>query len=245
MKKIFFAQYICWSALVSLLFTGVSQGASFRNLDFEEARTNSLSRSTVTIIDYEGPAADLLPGWQLFFGGVLLPKVGYNLTGIAIASKRVRSGVANLLSAAPPNVGEGRGPLQGRFSLSLSGAGSGSEFALVQRGDIPSDAVYLTYQFLGAPFSVTINGVTITRFFDEMQHSEPPNGRMVFANVSRFAGLKDAELRFTTTPGIFGTPADLHTLDRIAFVIPEPSTWALLLLGGAALLWRSVRSGRR
>jgi len=69
------------------------------------------------------------------------------------------------------------------------------------------------------------------------------------ADVSGWAG-KTAELRFTAGPVPFGRDVagalvDLRFSSTTVPAIPEPSTWALLGTGVAALAWHHRRGRRR
>jgi len=57
----------CAGCLVSIALCLVAEAASFRNLGFEEARTNItvLEQTVPGIVSGRGPISDLLPGWDL------------------------------------------------------------------------------------------------------------------------------------------------------------------------------------
>ena len=210
------------------LLIGALEGnaAPFENLDFEQAITNSLTYDR-RLNGLVGSVQDLLRGWQLFQGTNLLTSVGYNLDLLSFFGYQAGSIVG----------GESGRSIQGSYSLSLYIPGRGGTivepFYLSQRGDIPADAKFLAFTYRDLPFAVSINGTQVTPFGIPGGFTSP---RTFFVDISRFAG-QEVELGFTT----IGTPTSgatgSHDLDAIAFLVPEPSAWALLSLGGGALLW--------
>jgi hypothetical protein len=94
-------------AFVVLLCRNAADAAPFRNLEFEDAKTND-----VFFIDQSsgvGATIDLLPGWKLFRGGVLQTNVYFN-------GRPVSSGFASLIdrNQAPAFV-------EGSYALVLAG----------------------------------------------------------------------------------------------------------------------------
>lgn len=218
------------------LFNCVAQADPFRNLNFEEANTNSLSMEG---FEYYGPAADLLSGWDLFFGGVLVTNLGFNQTDLAFNQNG-----ATIRSSEPPYEFLGN-PIEGKFSLSVStGLGFTTEqYTLVQRGDIPADAFFLKYTYGQKPFSVSINGTRVLGELgelDDMILGIP--SRTVLLDISQFSG-QNVELRFTTTARGLAATSGPHTLDDIAFVVPEPDASCLIILAlGGWFLAARLRS---
>ena len=116
-------------------------------------------------------------------------------------------------------------PLLGTTSLSTS---------LVQDGLIPLNAQSLQLKINAfGPFNVSFGGETLSL----TPLSVTPNYTLYEADISRFAG-QEAALRITAVDS-FNPNNGLHSylwLDSINFVVPEPSTWALLVTGAALLL---------
>ncbi len=217
-------------SLALMLFTTIRVlGAPFENLDFENAITNSL-RDDPKYSGLIGSVADLLPGWELFHGTNLVTSVSFNPPTFSI---RIEGGAAITAS------GWGMPPLEGNYSLSLliPGGFNPDPYTLIQRGDIPADAKFLAFTYRYLPFAVSIDGTQVTPFGIPGGFTSP---RTFFVDISRFAG-QEVELSFKT----IGTPTSgatgSHDLDAIAFLVPEPSAWALLCLGGVALLWPRIR----
>jgi hypothetical protein len=219
---------------VILFSSSLARSAPFQNLDFEMARTNSLTLSPLSTVDYEGPTADLLPGWQLFFGTQPRVTLGFNLGADPFAEQRV-----SLVSSDAPFGSPGE-PLKGKYGL-FFWPGHDPQFSLTQTGEIPADAKSLEFTYRQLPFTFSINGLTLSpvRFGASF-------GERVAMDVSQFAG-QTVELKITTSAGPFG-PSGFHELDDIAFVVPEPSVFTLVALGSGCCLclaiWRQ-RAGNR
>ena len=114
--------------LVAVLYlSAVTHAAPFQNLDFESARTNSLTQSMDFFFDYYGPTTDLLPGWQVFHGTQAVTTAGFNLTPVG------KFTYATLASSAPPNFGELPAAIEGKYSLWFN-VGSPEPYSLVQSG---------------------------------------------------------------------------------------------------------------
>jgi hypothetical protein len=100
---------------------------------------------------------------------------------------------------------------------------AGPEIRLSQRGTVPADAAGLW--IFGAGYAqMFINGERVGDTVNDLT-----------VDVSRFAG-QEVDLEFLVASG-----ASIR-FDILGFVpVPEPSTWALLGSGLAALLWLSRR----
>src|SRR2546425_1197131 len=115
--------------LIASLCALKSVCAPFQNLDFERAKTNNLQFyiSLPSGPGYLGTTEDLLPGWKLYDNTNLFTTIGYNF-------------VADF----GPWVG---GPVPGTFPVYYFVGFNLSDhnYSIVQRGDIPPNAVRLTY----------------------------------------------------------------------------------------------------
>ena len=135
MKKLF---------VLTILLTSLSIGhsAPFRNLDFEQVNTNTISfRNSGLYVSGEGPISDLLPGWQLSFQGLGKSRIGFNLTGSYLEPV----GAAGIISrdAYPYFVHPFHlSAMSGNYVLYLGLWDYGNvSYTLSQRGDIPAGAM--------------------------------------------------------------------------------------------------------
>lgn len=220
---------------VSGLLMANAGAAPFQNLGFEQVNTNAIAWDRAPIFAPprgNGPAADLLPGWELFRGSERVSTIGYNLAPIGF--------VDGLVSLQP----------QGGLSADLTSHSlffmtvELEQFYLKQRGDVPADAQFLTFRMgttQQTPFFASINGVDLV----QLNNAYPSFSPIYQADVSPYAG-QNVELVIRTG---FGGPSSVASIESIAFVVPEPSAYALLALGlgvlGVRWVWRHARQTRR
>ena len=201
---------------------------TFQNLDFEEAMVVPISGDGIE----PGPA---FPGWTVYYGETSATYVLFNtLTGNGIST----------ISLVTTNSPSSAFPLAGLYTAVLQSSTSPNDYdvSLAQTGMIPVGTSSL--QFIGLdgphPFAVKVNG----QLLDLIILQDFGTIKEYGADISSFAGYT-VELRFTQPHGI--TQWGNLALDDISFSpigIPEPSTCALLILGGA-LFWSATRRRRK
>jgi hypothetical protein len=215
------------------VFSSAVGAASFQNIGFDGARTDLISEPPPTTAS----RATLIPGWDLSQGGV-----GWNYS-------QSFSGKASILDrdfrethfgAKAPK------PVVGNFSLGVWPDWSNQQpTVLRQTGDIPADALSLTFLHAGPQgeivpgngfpnqgqaLQVLIDGspAPIVAWKDEPSgNPDVPVFHYFAVNVSAWAG-QTKEIRFefrtfgwddsTGVPNSFGLPnASMHVLDDLQF----------------------------
>lgn len=212
--------------VLAFAFSSQCLSAPFRNLDFQSPNTAALQGPSVN-------TADAIPGWELLRGDQPQSQLLYN--GFCQTCPG-----ASLYGPENPKPGD-------TFSFGIYGGLSPIEPELgflsesaFQTGDIPNDTQSLQFVANVGPsrdlLRVFLGGQEL-----QLHQFEPVGfGYRFGADIASWAGAT-AELRFTIEPGdgsfIFGSVG----LDNIRFsnvpLVPEPSAWALLGMGLAALGW--------
>jgi hypothetical protein len=220
------------------VITGSSAG-EFRNLGFDEANTNN-----VTVGGYPdlgtGSVADLLPGWQLYFGDQQLSQTEFmfgdpfDLSLVAVFGRSLRDFYIPF-------------ELDGSYALYYQGYYPHTEtFRLEQQGEVPVASPYLTIRerYEGRPFGVSINGSALPL----VSQGVARGGYQLTYDVSGYAG-QTVILTLTTPPfNVFGSGSGY--LDSLAFTsqVPEPCPLVLLGAGGSLFVlvaaWRDQRRFR-
>ena len=209
--------------VAGLLASGTALAGDFLNLRFDLPDLSGPLTTTYPEGPLEGNAAQILQGWSIQYGG--------ELKAIYFAPLGHQWG--DTITLFENSIENQQSPL-GRYSLVIEGTryipGTTppipipTETRISQRGTIPADAVGL-WIFAAGTFQMSVNGERI---------DDPRLGTYAdpVIDVSRWAG-QTVEFEFRLEPGNSGR------LDVLGFTsVPEPSTWALLGLGAAALLWQ-------
>ena len=201
--------------LMCVLFAHTVIAGDFVNLTFDEPDASGTLAEIYPGGPKRGSAAALLRGWNLSVAGQ-----AYEFA--TISSFPVGSG-NDPVSVLENSPAEQNSPL-GTYTLVLhSPTPPAPEIRLSQRGTVPADAAGLW--IFGAGYAqMFINGERVGDTVNDLT-----------VDVSRFAG-QEVDLEF-----LVGSGASIR-FDILGFVpVPEPSTWALLGSGLAALLWLSRR----
>ena len=207
---------------------------SFINLNFEVSRPLSpepgdpWGRSSLSTA---------MPGWTAYTGdqpetAASINNIFLNTAGISLFTTRV-AGPLDFSSQI----------LQGSQSAFLQAGVSPQGVSIVpttlaQTGTVPLGSLSLQFEAISgpAPFTVSLNGVTAPLFeLGQTDRGTAPASKTFGVDLSSYAG-KELDLRFTILPGTSQNGS--LVLDGIQFstaAVPEPSTWALLGLGAAAL----------
>ena len=212
-------------SLLSLLAALPVLGGEFINLTFDEP-----DLSGPLVPDYpDGPlrggVAKLLRGWTVQANGQPVDSMLFSPYPPGVGG----SDLVNLQQSRP-----GDSPLLGFASLfiysplpsELPPRPLGPEIRLSQRGTIPADAAGM---WLASGY--------VQVFADGLKIGEvnPMVGGRSIIDVSPYAG-QEVNLEFLVSSG------DSIRFDILGFVpIPEPSTWALLGTGLAAVCWLTRR----
>jgi hypothetical protein len=194
-------------------------------LDFQSPNVNKISNNS-------GLVRDIIPGWQLQIGDQVEQRMFYNDACLTCAAAALQG---------PDN------PRHGNYFTFVMASGISANSrdyvtaGVFQSGDISMTTRSLLFQAVGFPsiqsLHVSMNGQPLSLFEFERVGDYSSYG----ADVTGWAGTT-AELRFTVGPGQppFGESvglAGIHFSSTALPAIPEPSTWALLITGLAALTW--------
>jgi hypothetical protein len=231
---------VAWIASFSLCF--LIHGQGFVNLNFESANLPVIPAG-----QYGGnvSASAALPGWRVFYGTNSAPETAV-LHNNATLGTRSLSVFGPYFTDYPIIEGQFMPFLQTGFGGSPGASGI---VTIEQTGLVPVSAQSLQFKVginnqigvgLDTNFLVSLNGQTLSLVPLETTATYATYG----VDVTSFAG-QVSDLRFTS----YGTvirPLNWVAVDSFQFLstaVPEPSTWALLVLG-SALFWCAARRGR-
>ena len=201
---------IVWCTMSVAAAAAHGQG-TFQNLDFEDARI--IFEATGFVGDVA--TTNALPGWSAFAGASQLSIVQFGVLG----------GFFPVHLYARTNGGS----ISGDFTLLLSWLGSSPDGSISQTGVIPADTQSLLFKS-GTPPLVSVNGENLL----VAALTTSPDYIVYGTDISRFAG-QTASLVFAAE---FNTVAWIDDIQFSPEPIPEPSVFALLLLGSGVLLCR-------
>lgn len=192
-------------------------GAPFRNLGFDEAKTNDLIVAWPNQTGY-GYVSNLLYGWE-----ATSPNGNYISMGLDLYPPIDGSllGPVSFLASITHSRGKGWPFLpEGKYELVISGFTS-----ITQTGHVPSDAKYLTYRYTLGYFDVKLNGQLLQKLVPDMPIRTFANSSQYF-DVSAFTGH---EVQLEVVVGTSQTPTGEirpagGILDSIQFLPELPTT---------------------
>lgn len=231
---------------ITILIIGISlcmvcHSAAFRNLDFQSPNIRILS---IPKPGGEHQVHDVIPGWRLQVAEQNRDWMFYNNISLLFPS-------AQLLGPKVPRIGDeftftiNSGIIFDGFKETMGTA------SIYQIGQVPESAKSIHFRALMLRISdnlhVSLDGQVLQ--FQRFADGDEGDFFGYEADVSDWAG-KTAELRFTVGPGDYprgagGPLADIEFSSIPVAAIPEPSTWALLATGLAAVGWVTRNSKQR
>ncbi len=220
---------------VLVVFSLLAEASPFQNLDFQSPHVGKLLSS-------DGSVRDIIPGWQLQLGGQYTKSMFYNDVCISCPS-------AQLLGPKVPRIGGtftftmGSGVLLDGYDRNMGAA------SIYQVGQVPESAKSIHFNAIVSRGIENLHVSLDGRLLELLRFPNGDSGGLpgYEADVSIWAGMT-AELRFTFGPGTYphgvgGPLAAIQFSSIPVSAIPEPSTWALLIMGLGALAWSHCRCG--
>jgi PEP-CTERM motif len=224
---------IAWLSVVLLAALSAQAQGTFQNLNFGQADPlsagNPNNPNSVT-------AASALPYWTVTYGGVQQTDINYNYPSTG----------APLVTLLGPGDVWFNPPPDGTYYVLLQGGVEPFVPASIsQTGLIPAGMQSLLFEApLGTP-SGQLEVLVGTQSLALTDEGTGPGYTMYGANISAWAGQTE-DLTFSALTSNSGE--NNWEISDISFspnAVPEPSTWALLLMAGAAFgvrRWRSKGS---
>ena len=156
----------------------------------------------------------------------------YASLGLTLSTIGSQNSMANVIASNPANVGS---PFSG-FGLSASFPGTGGAVSIFLRFATPVQSLSFDFNATGGTLLVAGDRPTGERVFNASLPANQPfidvfgTGSGAGSAAFTFSEpLRTVVLGLPTTYGLIG-------MDNLRFTpVPEPSTWALLLLGAASL----------
>ena len=232
--------------IVLILFsTPKGHASEFQNLGFDEPiLANSVDVSDQPlwaasgVRAYQGTGGDFFPRWTV--------TDDLNHAEVTLAYQ-----ISNSFWDYSPFLGRSAilVPGDGGYAVYLCGDfRTRNGVSIRQTATIPTDALKLTFTIQYNPVDVRVDGQLVSLAFasdrDALSYGIGGPGALM-ADISAFAG-RTVELSFSTTPSneLIGDSLrfDHSVIDDIAFVVPEPSTWTMFVLGLAAIRLNRLRN---
>jgi len=231
--------FAMWS--VSLVTVLSSDGqTAFQNLNFENANPVLIVPSPA--YPYAVTPSSALPGWSGSINGVPVTQVILNTYSL---------GTASIDILGPGWEQPNPGIIGGDYTVFLQAFNTGQgNVSLWQNGTIPANAASLQFKAWQEPtaneaYSVSFAGNSLLPV--ALSYGQGPSGQpytVYGVDIAPYAG-DTGRLEFTAVAGNGESGIELDDITFSPNAVPEPSTVALLVMGGLALAARRWRGNRK